>query len=150
MAHFAELDDNGCVRNVVVLSDSVLAASGDDLESYGIDFLESLFGHRRWKQTSYTGAIRGRYAAVGMRYDATKDEFLSLPDGCFFTDGEPEYGQRVEFFDSRNGERRDVGNYFGQKTEDGMLVIRLGMPWSIWKTATHWRPTENPFASDAE
>lgn len=89
MAHFAELDENGCVVNVVVLSDSVLAANGDESESHGIDFLESLFGHRRWKQTSYTGATRGRYAAVGMRYDAVKDEFLSRPDGGFSPTASP-------------------------------------------------------------
>lgn len=150
MAHFAELDENGVVTNVVVVNDAVIAANGVERESNGVDFLESLFGHRRWKQTSYSGASRGRYAAVGMRYDAAKDEFTSQCDGEFFADGDPAYGQRVEFYNANEDERRDVGNYFGQKTEEGLLVIRLGMPWSIWKAATHWRPTNQPFASDTE
>jgi len=31
-----------------------------------------------WKQTSYNGNIRGRYAGIGMYYDEIIDEFVIL------------------------------------------------------------------------
>lgn len=76
MAHFAELDNNNTVTQVIVVNNNELLINGIENESRGIDFLESLFGHRRWVQTSYNSSMRGRYAGIGMKYDAEKDEFV--------------------------------------------------------------------------
>ena len=40
--------------------------------------MESLFPNenRVWKQTSYSGSFRQRYAAIGGYYDADKDVFI--------------------------------------------------------------------------
>lgn len=76
MAHFAELDNNNTVTQVIVVNNNELLIDGIENESRGIDFLESLFGHRRWVQTSYNSSMRGRYAGIGMKYDAEKDEFV--------------------------------------------------------------------------
>ena len=50
MAHFAELDENNIVKQVIVVSNNELLVNGVETESKGIDFLESLFGHRNCKQ----------------------------------------------------------------------------------------------------
>jgi hypothetical protein len=76
MAHFAELNEQNVVINVVVVHNNELLINGAENEIKGIDFLESLFHHRRWKQTSYNGSMRGCYAGIGMRYDEAKDEFV--------------------------------------------------------------------------
>lgn len=76
MAHFAELDENNNVTQVIVVHNNELLVDGVETESKGVDFLESLFGHRRWKQTSYNSNMRGRYAGIGMKYDSERDEFV--------------------------------------------------------------------------
>ena len=76
MAHFAELAENNNVTQVIVVHNNELLIDGVETESKGIDFLESLFGHRHWVQTSYNGNIRGRYAGIGMKYDSERDEFV--------------------------------------------------------------------------
>jgi hypothetical protein len=76
MAHFAELDKAGYVISVVVVNDAELMVDGNESESAGVAFLKSLYGHSRWKRTSYSGAFRGCYAGIGYRYDATSDTFI--------------------------------------------------------------------------
>lgn len=79
MAHFAELDENNLVLRVVVVSNAELDSNGAESESKGIDFLQSLYGHRRWVQTSYNGSIRGAFAGIGYRYDSQANEFVEQP-----------------------------------------------------------------------
>lgn len=76
MAHFAELDDQGYVTRVVVVSNEAIQDGGADAESLGIDLMASLYGHRRWRQTSYSGSMRKNFAGVGMQYDAARDAFI--------------------------------------------------------------------------
>lgn len=68
MAHFAELDQNSVVASVVAVANDVLLVDGVEVESRGVDLLESLTGHRRWVQTSYSGKFRLNYAGVGFIY----------------------------------------------------------------------------------
>lgn len=75
MAHFAEINKDNIVTQVIVVHNNELLVDGVETESKGVDFLASLFGHRNWKQTSYNDSIRGRYAGIGMRYNANLDEF---------------------------------------------------------------------------
>jgi hypothetical protein len=74
MAHFAEIDENGIVNNVIVVSNDVLDSNNE--EASGIDFLEPLFGHRNWKQTSYNAKIRKNYAGIGFVYDVQRNAFI--------------------------------------------------------------------------
>jgi hypothetical protein len=76
MAHFAELDEAGIVTQVVVVHNNELIVDGVESEAKGIDFLESLYGHRNWKQTSYNANMRYNYAGVGFAYDAERDAFI--------------------------------------------------------------------------
>lgn len=77
MAHFAELDENNVVIKVVCVDNNdILDENGVEQESIGIDFLENLFGHRRWKQTSYSHAFRKWYASPGAIYNEELDAFV--------------------------------------------------------------------------
>lgn len=76
MAHFAELSEENVVVAVLVVSNDVLMVNGVEQEELGVDLLESLFGHRRWKQTSYNGRRRQRYAGIGYQYRADTDMFV--------------------------------------------------------------------------
>ena len=76
MAHFAKLDENNNVLAVHVVNNDVIIIDGVESEQAGIDFLTSLYGHSKWKQTSYNGNIRKRYAGVGHIYDESLDVFV--------------------------------------------------------------------------
>ena len=77
MAHFAKLDSDNIVTQVVVVNNDILLENGTESEQKGIDFLTGLFGEGIWKQTSYNGSIRKNYAGVGYKYDSAKDAFIS-------------------------------------------------------------------------
>ena len=79
MAHFAELDAAGTVISVIVVNDQELLEGGSELETKGIAFLQALYGHSRWKQTSYNSSYRGKYAAIGDCYDEALSEFVRQP-----------------------------------------------------------------------
>ena len=70
MAHFAKLDANNVVEQVIVVSnDDIKDNSGTEVESIGVAFCQKLLGaSTNWKQTSYNDNFRGNYAGIGMTY----------------------------------------------------------------------------------
>ncbi len=77
MAHFAELDENNIVINVIVVhNNELIDDNGNESEAKGIDFCVAHFGGR-WVQTSYNATFRGVYAGIGYTYDETLDEFVA-------------------------------------------------------------------------
>ena len=88
MAHFAKLDENNIVTNIIVVSNDVIFNDGKESEQLGIDFCVSLFGGT-WKQTSYNNSFRKNYAGVGYKYDEVLDAFiLPRPDEAIGFDEE--------------------------------------------------------------
>ena len=81
MAHFAELDDNNIVTQVIVVNNNDLLVDGKENEQKGIDFCKSLFGGN-WIQTSYNARIRKNYAGIGYTYDAINDAFIPPKPEC--------------------------------------------------------------------
>jgi hypothetical protein len=76
MAHFAQLDSNNVVTQVIVVANSDTAdVNGVEKEHIGAAFCEKLLGGN-WKQTSYNGSIRKNYAGVGYTYDSGRDAFI--------------------------------------------------------------------------
>lgn len=76
MAHFAELDNNDIVLRVVVVSNADTSTpDGTEVESIGVAFCQRLFGGN-WKQTSYNGNFRKRYAGIGYSYSTDLDAFI--------------------------------------------------------------------------
>lgn len=77
MAHFAQLDENNIVKQVIVVHNNELILDGVESEAKGVIFCKSLYGENtRWVQTSYNGNKRKNYAGIGYAYDATKDAFI--------------------------------------------------------------------------
>jgi hypothetical protein len=75
MAHFARIDDDNIVTQVIVVADAELLADGVESETKGAAFCHALLGGR-WIQTSYTGRIRERFAGIGFQYDESADAFI--------------------------------------------------------------------------
>lgn len=80
MAHFARLDAANIVTEVLVVDNGILETPEN--EQLGIKWLEDFDTLRglepaQWVQTSYNANFRGRYAGIGMIYDATLDEFVN-------------------------------------------------------------------------
>jgi hypothetical protein len=77
MAHYAQIDENNIVTQVIVIDNKDTAdANGVEKEYIGAAFCERLFGGT-WKQTSYNGTIRKNYAGIGYTYDSTNNWFHS-------------------------------------------------------------------------
>lgn len=77
MSHFAQIDANNVVTQVVVIDNKDTAdASGVEKEHIGAAFCERLFGGT-WKQTSYNGNKRKNYAGIGYTYRADIDAFVA-------------------------------------------------------------------------
>ena len=76
MAHFAQLDENGVVLQVVVISNAECKdPQGIEREAIGAGFCSRLFGGT-WLQTSYNESIRKNFAGVGYTYDKQRDAFI--------------------------------------------------------------------------
>lgn len=69
MAHFARIDDNNIVTQVVVVDNS--------LEHRGEEYLSQHMGlGGRWIQTSYNHNFRKQFAGVGFSYNEEADVFI--------------------------------------------------------------------------
>ena len=70
MAHFAKLDANNIVEQVIVVgNEDTQDNSGVETESIGVAFCQKIVGSgTNWKQTSYNNNMRGNYAGIGMTY----------------------------------------------------------------------------------
>jgi len=81
MAHFAKIGMDNIVLEVVVVNNiDSMTDQGVHDESVGIEFLRKLTGHQNWVQTSYSGNIRGKFAAIGDTYNSANDEFVSIAE----------------------------------------------------------------------
>lgn len=78
MAHFAKLDENNKVVEVIVVNNAELIdENGQESEQKGIDFLISWSGgYTNWKQTSYNASFRKNYAGYEYVYDTQRDAFI--------------------------------------------------------------------------
>ena len=64
MSHFAKLDSNNIVENVIVAEQDFINSG-----AVGDSFL--------WVQTSYNGKFRGKYASIGDTWDKVNEVFIS-------------------------------------------------------------------------
>jgi hypothetical protein len=76
MAHFAEVDNNNIVKQVIVVHNNELLDNGVESEAKGAAFCQALLGGT-WIQTSYNANFRGKYAGIGDTYDEVNDIFIS-------------------------------------------------------------------------
>jgi hypothetical protein len=82
MAHYAFLDENNIVTEVIVGIDETELIEGLPTEEWYANFRG-----QPCVRTSYNGNIRGKYAGIGDTYDATTDMFYpadwTLVDGMW-------------------------------------------------------------------
>jgi len=77
MAHFAKINTDGTVGDIIVIANDVLKdENGDEQETLGAELIESLGLGGRWVQCSYNGLIRGSYPGTGYLYDEIRDAFI--------------------------------------------------------------------------
>jgi len=72
MAHYAFLDDNNIVTEVIVGIDETELIEGKDPETWYSEFRGQVC-----KRTSYNGNIRKNYAGIGFTYDPERDAFIA-------------------------------------------------------------------------
>ena len=78
MAHFAQLDENNKVLQVIVVANEELLLDGVENETKGVIFCKSLLGEdTKWVQTSYNATIRKNYAGIDFTYDPIADHFFA-------------------------------------------------------------------------
>jgi hypothetical protein len=77
MAHFAKIGIDNMVLEVLVVNNvDCMTPQGEEREEIGVEFLKKLTGHESWKQTSYNGTFRKRYAGYGYTYNSELDAFV--------------------------------------------------------------------------
>jgi hypothetical protein len=77
MAHYAFLDDNSIVTEIITGVEETELIEGLDTETW--------YGNYRGqvcKRTSYNGNIRYNYAGIGFTYDAEADAFIAPRPEC--------------------------------------------------------------------
>ncbi len=88
MAHYAKLDDNNKVINVVAVDNNKELKDGVEDEATGVAYLTEVHGYTNWKKTSYntiynTHALggtpfRGNYACIGGYYYPANNIFMEV------------------------------------------------------------------------
>lgn len=78
MAHFAQLDENNMVTQVIVIhNDETVDFMGNESETKGINFCKTIYGENtNWVQTSYNANFRKNYAGFGYTYDQERNAFI--------------------------------------------------------------------------
>ena len=71
MAHYAQLDDQNIVIQVIVIDNQY-----DTTEEQGLEYCSQLLGGLKWIKTSYNGTIRKNFASRGYSYDRSRDAFI--------------------------------------------------------------------------
>lgn len=78
MAHYAFLDENNIVTEIIVGKDETELIEGLDPETWYGNFRGQIC-----KRTSYNGNIRKNYAGIGFTYDELRDAFIApKPDNA--------------------------------------------------------------------
>ena len=80
MAHFAQIDENGLVLQIIVVNNS---DCGDlpfpESEAIGVAFCKAILGEdTNWLQTSYNSNFRRKYASIGGYYVPELDGFTAM------------------------------------------------------------------------
>jgi hypothetical protein len=76
MAHFAKIDENNIVTQVIVVANSDCGGGQyPESDPIGAAFCNKLLGGT-WKQTSYNHNFRKHYAGIGFKFDEDKDIFI--------------------------------------------------------------------------
>jgi len=73
MAHYAQINSEGIVQQVLVMDSNLEANEGP---KSCINWLQANVSLDDWLKTSYNGNIRKQFAGIGDFYDNVKDKFI--------------------------------------------------------------------------
>jgi hypothetical protein len=78
MAHFARINENNIVDEIIVIdNEDCQNLDFPESESVGQEFITSIGLSGNWKQTSYNANFRKKYAGIGDTFDETRDAFIT-------------------------------------------------------------------------
>ena len=79
MAHYARIDENNIVTQVIVVAnEDTTDTNGVEVEEIGVAFCKKLLGaETNWKQTSYNNNFRVRYAGISYTYNEELNAFIA-------------------------------------------------------------------------
>jgi len=79
MAHFAKIDKNKIVQQVIVVTNEDCGnLEFPESETIGQSFINSIGLNGVWIQTSYNGNFRKNYAGMGYTYDESRNAFIPV------------------------------------------------------------------------
>ena len=146
MAHFAKINENNIVIEVVVVNNEVLLENGVEVEQKGIDFLNNLLGNATWIQTSYNGTLRKQFGGVGYLYDEINDIFIeSQPFSSWTLDSDFDWQPPTPM--PINGKQYE----YNDETQTWDLIKRL-QPFNSWiwnEEEYQWDPP-TPYPDDGQ
>lgn len=112
MAHYAFLDQNNIVTEVIVGIDETELIEGKDPETWYGEFRG-----QRCVRTSYNGNIRKNYAGIGYRYDDELDAFIApKPFESWVLDDDAQWVAPVAY-------PVDGGNYIWNEQDGNWQVV---------------------------
>ena len=146
MAHFAKIDNNNTVLEVVVVNNDVLLEDGVEVEQKGIDFLNDLLGVANWVKTSYNGSFRKQFGGIGFVYDNVNDLFVRPQPFASWT--------LDENFDWQPSTPMPLNGKPYQWNEGTLTwdLVKLPQPFNSWtwnETEWEWQPP-TPYPTDGQ
>lgn len=82
MAHFAKIDENNYVVDLITLDNLTCGEpflSFPETEDVGRAYIANILNlEGEWRQTSYNNTFRNTYGSIGSFYDRQKDIFVRL------------------------------------------------------------------------
>jgi hypothetical protein len=120
MAHFAQIDEQGTVVQVIVVNnEDILDENGQESEAIGKQFCNNLLDGE-WVQTSYNSNMRKQYAVIGGSFDAVNDVFIAVkPYPSWVLDANFDWKAPVPY-------PTDGGNYYWD--EENLTWVEIVLP----------------------
>ena len=78
MAHFAELDENNVVVNVVVVGDEYADTYTESRATFGEKYIQTSYNTYRGVHRLGGTPLRKNYAVMGGTYDEARDAFITI------------------------------------------------------------------------
>lgn len=147
MAHFAQLDENNVVTQVIVIHNNELLDNGVESEAKGIAFCQSLYGtDTRWVQTSYNNTFRKRFAGIGFAYNSLLNAFVPPKPEQY-----PSWVLSEEIIDWIPPIPRptDTVYYWDEETVSWIASLKPYPSWVPNETSTKWMAPV-PFPQDGK
>ena len=118
MAHFAKLNENNIVQQVIVIDNKHAVT-----EEAGIEYIKDVLKlDGVWLQTSYNSNIRGKFAGVTDIYDSKKDIFVV--NNAFQEEQEKIRLENKNKYESTKAEKETIAAKIGLTVEELQAILK--------------------------